>query len=152
LPFETVERNVNQMKKFVPIIFLLVIITFAGCKKIPTQAEKDLTEIEQYAKDNGLNGAFTGSGLYYVIRDAGTGGHPTANTKVTVGFKGYYLSGTVFDENDYATFKRSHLIKGWQEGIPMVGEGGDITLLIPYDLAYNDGIRVFDIKLYPFSK
>jgi len=125
----------------------------SACNKDNTsQTEKDKTEIEQYAKNNNLNGTFTASGLYYVIREAGTGGHPGVSSNITVSYKGYYLSGTIFDQNDYATFKLSSLIKGWQEGIPLIGKGGDITLLIPSDLAYNDGVRAFDIKLYQFSK
>lgn len=142
------------MKKLVPFIFLFIIILFAGCSKDNTsQAEKDRAAIEQYAKDNNLNGAFSASGLYYVIRDAGSGGHPTVNSNITVGYKGYFLSGVIFDQNDYVTFTDlSRLIKGWQEGIQLIGNDGDITLLIPSDLAYDDGVRAFDIKLYQFSK
>lgn len=142
----------NMMKKFMVFILPVIIVVFAGCNKTPSQAEKDKADIEQYAKDNSLDGTFTSSGLYYVISDAGTGEHPTINSNVTVGYKGYYLSGTVFDENDYVTFNLSNLIKGWQEGIPLIGKDGDITLLIPSNLAYNDGVRAFDIKLYQFTK
>lgn len=140
------------MKKFIPFIFLVLVVVFGNCNKETSQAEKDRADIEQYAKDNSLNGTFTSSGLYYVIREAGTGEHPNLNSKITVDYKGYYLSGTIFDQNNNVTFTLNNLIKGWQEGIRLIGEGGDITLLIPSDLAYNDGVRAFDIKLHQFSK
>jgi FKBP-type peptidyl-prolyl cis-trans isomerase FkpA len=141
-----------MLRKSITITFLILIVVFAGCKKETSQAEKDKATIEQYATDNNLNGTFTESGLYYVIHNAGTGAHPGVNSNITIGYKGYFLSGEIFDQNSYATFQLSGLIKGWQEGIPLVGKGGDITLLIPSNLAYNDGVRAFDIKLYQFSK
>jgi len=48
---------------------------------------------------NNLNTIKTNSGLYYIINEAGTGKHPTANDNVTVAYKGYFLDGSVFDEN-----------------------------------------------------
>jgi FKBP-type peptidyl-prolyl cis-trans isomerase FkpA len=142
------------MKNIYPAFVLITFFLFGGCNKDtgPSQAEKDRTEIEQYAKNNNLNGSFTESGLYYVITNAGSDEHPNASSNITIAYKGFYLSGTVFDQRDYVTFNLSDLIKGWQEGVPLIGKGGEITLLIPSHLAYNDGVRAFDIKLFQFSK
>jgi len=142
------------MRNLFPVFIVVTFLLTVGCNKDsgPSQAEKDKVEIEQYAKDNNLNGSFTESGLFYVITKTGSGEHPNASSNITIAYKGYYLSGSVFDQSDYVTFNLRQLIKGWQEGVPLIGTGGEITLLIPSNLAYNDGVRAFDIKLYQFSK
>ena len=114
--------------------------------------KKDREEIEQYAKENNLNGQFTESGLYYIIIDEGNGKHPISGSTITVSYKGYFLDGIVFDEGDFFTANINNLIIGWQEGIPLIGEGGKIKLIIPSHLGYNDGVRVFDVSLHYFSK
>ena len=49
------------------------------------------------------------------------------------------------------------MIKGWQEGVQLIGEGGKIRLVVPSDLAYGDegapgkipggSTLVFDVEL-----
>lgn len=135
----------KNIKTYLPVLlFVVSVIGFTGCKK----TDSDREAIEQYATDNGLNGQFTSSGLYYVIYKEGNDQHPGPTSDVKVKYKGYYLSGEVFDSNDKITFNLSQLIRGWQEGLPLIGEGGEITLLIPSALAYNDGVRAFDITLF----
>lgn len=93
-----------------------------------------------YLIANNLTADTTDSGLQYVINELGTGGHPTINSTVTVGYKGYFLNGTVFDEsapNMPATFALAAVIAGWQEGIPLFQKGGSGLLLIPSSLAYG---------------
>jgi len=137
-------------------LLLGVVVVFGACNKEdegPSQEEKEHQEIEQYAQDNNLNGQFTSSGLYYKIIESGSAAHPDTNSNVTVAYKGYFLSGAIFDENDYTTFKLNNLIEGWKEGIPMIGEGGEINLLVPSHLGYGDNaVRAFDITLHKFTK
>ncbi|WP_168895687.1 FKBP-type peptidyl-prolyl cis-trans isomerase [Enterobacteriaceae endosymbiont of Macroplea mutica] len=51
-------------------------------------------------------------------------------------------------------------IPGWQEGLRLIGKGGKITLVIPYNLAYNHDVitgipvnstLIFDIELLDFK-
>ena len=41
-------------------------------------------------------------------------------------------------ENEPVTFPLNRVIKGWTEGMKLVGEGGQITLWIPSDMAYGE--------------
>lgn len=141
-----------SLKSLFLSLVIATLVVFSACKKEddgPSQAEKDKEQIEIYVEQNNLDGQFTSSGLYYVIYEAGNSNHPTVDSKVTVAYKGYFLSGSVFDQNDYTTFQLANLIEGWKEGIPLIGEGGEITLLVPSDLGYKDGVvRAFDIELF----
>jgi len=132
---------------------ILIFLSFSSCKKNngTNPADTDKPAIEQYAADNQLNGQFTSSGLYYVVEVAGTANHPNFSSVITVSYKGYYLDGTVLDQGDLFTSPLSSLIRGWQEGIPYIGEGGKIKLVIPSYLAYNNGVLVFDVTLHYFQ-
>lgn len=56
---------------------------------------------------------------------------------------GTLTDGTVFDSSvdrgQTISFPLSGVIKGWQEGLAMMKEGGKATLVIPSKLAYGDG-------------
>ncbi|HEY9115815.1 MAG TPA: FKBP-type peptidyl-prolyl cis-trans isomerase [Bacteroidales bacterium] len=141
-------------KSFLGLGTIVVFFALISCNKDnnANPADADREAIEKYATDNQLNGQFTSSGLYYVIEKPGSANHPTISSSITISYNGYYLDGTVFDKNDFITFPLSNLIRGWQEGIPLIGEGGIIKLVIPSYLAYNDGVRVFDVTLFQVSK
>ena len=151
-------------KNWFIIVISIVLITTNACKKEDNnneQAEIDKALIEEYISDNQLNAQSTSSGLYYVILKTGSGEHPTSYSTVTVAYKGYLLNGDVFDENLAFTSRLSSLIKGWKEGIPLIGRGGKIKLLVPSALGYGsqqqgnipaNSVLVFDITLYDFNK
>lgn len=114
--------------------------------------------IVKYIADNKLTAVKTESGLYYVIEEPGTGKQPTANSNVTVAYKGYYTNKTVFDQSTAsgASFGLQQVIKGWTEGIPYFKEGGSGKLLIPAALGYGSydystipggSVLIFDVKL-----
>ena len=132
-----------------------LLIMMSACKKDDSGEEQkrlDHEEIEQYAADQNLNGQFTNSGLYYEIIVAGSGNHPTLSSVVTVSYHGYYLDGKTLDQGSNYTSLLNNLIAGWKEGIPKIGEGGKIKMVIPRHLAYGDAILVFDVTLHYFVK
>ena len=69
---------------------------------------------------------------------------PLKGKKVKVHYKGMLLDGTVFD----SSFKRNQpieftlgigqVIKGWDEGISLLGVGDKASFIIPSDLAYGE--------------
>lgn len=124
---------------------------------IDYEAQNEI-DILKYIDDNSLEATKTDSGLYYVINEEGTGARPTANSNVTVDYKGYFLDGTVFDESnsDGLSIGLSQVIAGWTEGIQLFKEGGDGVLLIPSNLGYGirgsgavsgGAVLIFDVKL-----
>ena len=84
----------------------------------------------------------TESGLQYKIIREGEGVKPTSRDTVEVDYEGTNLDGKVFDssyERDQtATFPLDGVIAGWTEGLQYVGEGGEIMLYIPAELAYGE--------------
>ena len=99
----------------------------AGAGKIDADAPKKLTA--------------TGSGLKYRVLRKGTGAMPKASNKVEVNYHGWLDSGKKFDSSYdrgmSISFPLSGVIKGWTEGMQLVGEGGMIELEIPAELGYG---------------
>jgi FKBP-type peptidyl-prolyl cis-trans isomerase FkpA len=84
----------------------------------------------------------TGSGLKYRILRKGTGAMPKATDQVEVNYHGWLNDGKVFDSSynrgESISFGLNQVIKGWTEGMQLVGEGGMIELEIPAKLGYGD--------------
>ena len=85
----------------------------------------------------------TSSGLLYKFEKENNSYKPSNGNKVKVHYKGMLLDGTVFD----SSFKRNQpieftlgvgqVIKGWDEGISLLGIGDKASFIIPSDLAYG---------------
>ena len=122
------------------------------------------TFLANNAKKDGV--FVTASGLQYKIVEKGKGKSPTSENKVIAHYTGMLLDGTVFDSShdrgEPATFTVSGVIKGWQEALPMMKEGGKWQIVVPANLAYGDrGVGnligpnetlIFDIELVSISK
>ena len=86
----------------------------------------------------------TASGLQYHVLKAHDGPWPWYPERgvVTVNYEGRLIDGTVFDSSwkrgEPASFPLAHVIKGWQEAIPMMRVGEVWEFAIPADLAYGD--------------
>jgi len=105
----------------------------------------------------------TGTGLSYLIKEAGTDPKPEATSTVTVNYTGRHLNGDVFDSNEGkepVKFNLQGVISGFREGLMLLGKGGKATLYIPGELAYGPGgtqgiepneTLVFDVELVDFE-
>ena len=103
----------------------------------------------------------TATGLQYTIVAEGAAEKVAPQDTVWVNYKGTLLDGTVFDENDSTKFIANRVIKGWTEGLGLLGEGGKATLYIPSDLAYGErgnrniepnSVLVFDVEVLKVGK
>ena len=132
-------------------------------KKQSYKAAKNLAEGKAFLAKNALkeNVDTTASGLQYTIVAEGAAEKVAPQDTVWVNYKGTLLDGTVFDENDSTQFVANRVIKGWTEGLGLLGEGGKATLYIPANLAYGErGNRsiepnstlIFDVEILKVGK
>jgi FKBP-type peptidyl-prolyl cis-trans isomerase FkpA len=146
---------------FRKIFVLSVLLVFAvACTKEKgvdfSAIDKQI--IEDYLEVHNLTAQSTPSGLYYIISAPGESVHPAINSSVSAKYKGYLADGKVFDQTTTSpvTFSLGQVIKGWQEGLQLIGAGGKIKLLIPSALGYGDqvvgtiprnSVLIFDVEL-----
>lgn len=105
------------------------------------------------------------SGLQYKVITEGAGAKPTATQKVTCHYHGTLIDGTVFDSSvkrgQPATFPLNMVIKGWTEGLQLMGVGSKWRFFIPANLGYGDrqvsaqigpnSTLVFEVELLSIS-
>ena len=85
------------------------------------------------------NADSTATGIVYLIQDSGSDKRAfNDRDTVKVNYKGTLINGKEFDSNEGIEFPLNRVIKGWTEGMKLVGEGGKITLVIPANLAYGE--------------
>lgn len=100
------------------------------------------------AKDSEIK--TTPSGLSYKVIKEGEGETVGKTGRAQVAYKGTLIDGTVFDQNDNATFSPSQVIPGFGEGIGMMNKGAKYIFYIPGNLAYGvDGTP--DGKIGPMA-
>jgi len=139
-------------------LIILLIMTLFSCKEGEDQSVIDEEIIVNYMADNEIEAVPTGSGLYYLEITEGSGAQPNSNSTVKVDYTGYFTNGNPFDLSgpEGIDLSLNQVIAGWQEGIPLMREGGEATLLIPSGLAYGtqqrgsippNSVLIFDIKL-----
>lgn len=103
----------------------------------------------------------TESGLQYKILIEGTGNKPKPKARVKVHYRGLLLNGAEFDSSwsndEPVTFSLKNVIKGWQEGVPLMPTGSVYVFLIPPELAYGargsgvippNATLIFEIELF----
>ena len=120
------------MKILAALFLLLSCVHFTAC------GDEEVVSIEDYIAEKNLTTQVTSRGLHYIIENPGTPPNPTVANTITIKYRGYLLNGKEFDSGNAVTFPLSNLILGWQLGIPLIGTGGKITLIIPAELAYGN--------------
>ena len=87
----------------------------------------------------------TPSGLKYFVNNPGRGQiHPVPGDMVNVHYYGVLPDGTKFDSSfdRMAPFSfrlgMGEVIKGWDEGIPLMKDGGSFVFFVPPHLAYGE--------------
>lgn len=133
---------------------------YARQRVINKNGEAGQAYVDSVKKANS-NVMTTEDGLSYLIETEGVAPMATPADTVLVYYKGSLVDGTVFDEHmegEPARFALSSVVKGFSEGLQLLGEGGEATLYIPGSLGYGDngqpraGIGpnstlIFDVKV-----
>jgi len=83
------------------------------------------------------------SGVQYRVIEDGTGtAHPTANSEVTVHYRGSLMNGLEFDSSfargEPVKFKVGDVIKGWQDVLTQMRVGDHWQIFVPPELAYGE--------------
>ena len=151
-----------EMKFYVTLICAVLFLSF-GCKQETCAEEAGLISMDQYLADNNIMPETLGdTGLRYIINAPGGAARPTIESVLTFAYEGRQTNDAVFDERPLSNpleFRLNMLIQGWQLGIPLIGEGGNITLYIPSELAYGprrtgdicpNSDLIFDLDLVSF--
>lgn len=151
-------KNNNMLKKiFLFFLMGIALLMFDACDKGPSQEEIDQELIEEYILENNLNTTKTESGLHYIIYDEGDDNHPNYNSFIVASYKGYLLNGNVFDDGSQElNAQLGQMITGWIEGLQLIGEGGEMLLIVPSNMGYGGiekigipeySVLVFELKL-----
>jgi len=146
------------MKSYLYLFFSLIL--FTSCISDDDFDPETEEDIIQYLDENNLAATKTASGLYYITDDEGTGKTPTVdeNPIVNVEYKISLLDGiTIGESNVVATdLNQDFLLLGLKEGLQLFKEGGEGTLILPYNLAYGTtdyddlpagSVVIFDVKV-----
>ena len=109
----------------------------AGCVE-ETPADQAAT-IDNYVAANGLTVQTTTSGLRYVINTPGMGDNAELGDTLEVSFEGFFLDGTTFGQGVFDPFEFGavSLIPGFAEGLSLMNEGAQATLILPSAIAYG---------------
>jgi len=132
-------------------------------KKAEEKIKAETLAMESILKEKFGSAQTTGSGLKIMIEKQGDGPAPKTGDMVSVHYTGTLLNGTKFDSSVDRGQPISlpigvgQVIKGWDEGIMMLKQGGKAKLIIPPHLGYGSqgagGVippnswLVFDVEL-----
>lgn len=96
------------------------------------------------------------NGCFYIERIAGKGAPVAYGKKITIRYTGSFLDGTIFDTNQLLvgqeamviTLDQNTFIPGFTYCLLKMKAGGVARFILPYELAYKDGItRIFDVQV-----
>jgi FKBP-type peptidyl-prolyl cis-trans isomerase FkpA len=89
-----------------------------------------------FCNNNGITYTVHPSGILYQIITPGDTAKPNLCTSLTMTYTGKLMTGIQFDKGTI-TYPLKDLIVGWQIGVPLIGKGGKIKMVIPSSLAYG---------------
>ena len=152
--FDTENAKMTQEESSSYIIDYLTV-------KLPAQNQKESEEwLAGIEKKSGVKKTESGL-LYKIVKEGDVNVKPAATDLVKVHYKGETRKGVVFDasrfkdmsaerqemmkkynpnaakQDEPVEFPLNAVIKGWTEGLQLIGKGGTIELWIPAELAYG---------------
>jgi FKBP-type peptidyl-prolyl cis-trans isomerase FkpA len=127
-PFTLIFRNLTIASLLMVGIFCQI-----SCSKSTTSENEQMTS---YAAKNNITYVSDPSGVLYQIITAGNSNKPRLTSIITVTYTGKLMNDKTFDSGTI-TYPLNNLIPGWQIALPLIGEGGQIKILIPSSLGYG---------------
>jgi FKBP-type peptidyl-prolyl cis-trans isomerase len=129
-------------------------------KETELEKEREIQAIESYMAQTGVTGGIrTKNGVYVSIENPGDTTLKADTGKLaSIKYKGYLLSGKVFDTNMDSsrghtdpievTVGKRQVIPGWEEALPYFGKGGKGKIFIPAMLGYGPQAMGADIPAF----
>lgn len=141
------------MRKFLICGLVLTIVAIQSCNKDTNYSDEcpyldqtitvpaeELTKLETFLDTSGIDATEDARGFYYKIETLGSGAAiADPCTQVGVKYKGKLTNGTIFDQtiDNARVFMIGQLIWGWRKGLPLIKQGGKMTLYLPPTLGYG---------------
>ncbi len=154
---------------FTPLIYNLELLDILSLEQVEqeriarAEAEERVKEqarlnepalIQDYLNDHQYDVEPLPSGLYFIEMEQGNGAPATEGSTVEVHYTLYNIYGKPLQSSKEMgqTFELQvgvgQVIRGWDEGLQLMREGGKARLIIPSDLAYGASRRGEDIPPY----
>ena len=103
-----------------------------------TVADSEVTALQKYVTDQKITATKDPRGFFYAIETAGDATHPVVCDNISFKYVGKLTNGNIFDQSATpVSFDLGQLILGWQWGLPYIGNGGKIRLILPPTLGYG---------------
>ena len=146
---------VSTMKIRILLIALCALLFLPSCKKnnwMDWQAENEVWLVRNAKQDSIV---LTPTGLQYKVIRQGVASIKPDNAKtVVINYKGWLITGDVFDQAENATSAVSDLIQGFAEGLKKMNKSGHYILYIPSNLGYGSagsGTQGYANYIPPYS-
>ncbi|HUS86595.1 MAG TPA: FKBP-type peptidyl-prolyl cis-trans isomerase [Bacteroidales bacterium] len=128
--------KISNMRIALGISILAGLVMVYACRKDDLMSEEEI--IQSYLKTHDIVAEPTESGLYYIEYIEGSGDYPVYLDTVRINYTGSFVNGQIFDANTVEfTVGADQVIKGWEEGILYMREGGRALLIVPSKLGYG---------------
>ena len=140
------------MKKWFSLIVVSMALFMGACKKSKTAGctatqttivapTAEIDSLRSYLTINGISAIQHESGCFYTIDSTGSGVNPGICNSIAVTYAGYVLGNPVpfqtFSDSAGIVFSLQNVVVGWQRTLPVLNDGGRITIYIPPSLGYG---------------
>ena len=141
--------------KTVAILFAFIFIITSCLKdneepdpRTPEMEEAEINNFLKNAEEEGFDVDTTDLGVFYIIKEEGTGLFPVEGDTCFIEYVGYFLDGATFDSShnyNYPNgvwkliYKVDPLIQGFEEGVAILNKGAEANIIIPSKFAYGSG-------------
>lgn len=144
LPFQL------MFMKYVFSLILLSALTFlvVGCSERKPQTAKqkkrtaaELEQISAFLETREEQFEQLESGIWVSVSHPGDSVRPSLSSIITTAYRTESLTGILVDsatEDKPLRIRLARLIKGWQIGLPLIGQGGKLLMIVPARLAYKE--------------
>lgn len=147
IPSYQAYNDYNHGNLFPPHTNFIVDVELVEVKTEEEIYEQEVDSIKSYLKQNSIEAESYPNGLYYVEVEEGTGEKPGDNALVEFHFTRKYLDGTVIETTEDEEARQEYLnsnrfVRGLEEGIKLMKEGGKAILIMPSKMAFGKTIQV----------